>query len=133
MTEYSEKVNIKEPIDPDKLKIEKDDTFPNAYFFELPLDSTPDSVWESIFENQWERSYYMLKRTVTVEGDKLKVITAPDEIEGKIEWVRSLVESTNSQVEQYNEQMKRREEVKLKEKKRVEETIKEMRERLKKK
>lgn len=133
MTEYSEKVNIKEPIDPDKLKIEKADSFPSAYVFELPLDSTPDSVWESIFENQWKRSFYNLKRTVTVEGDKLKVITAPDEIEGKIKWVRRLVDSTNSQVEQYNEQMKRKEEVKLKEKKRVEETIKEMRERLKKK
>lgn len=133
MTKLSRKVNIKEPIDPYKLKIEKDDSFPKAYAFELPLDSTPDNVWESIFEEEWKTSFYMLKRKVTIEGNKLRVITAPDEIEGKIEWVKSLVNSTNKRVEEYNKEMKRREEAEEAEKIREEETIRQMRGRLKKK
>ena len=128
--EYPKKVNIKGSIDSEKLKIEKDDSFPSAYVFELPLDSTPDRVWESLFENQWKRTFDMLKRKVTVEGDKLKVVTTPDEIKDKIKWVMRLVDSTNSEVERYNEQMKRKEEAKEREKKSVEETIKDVRERL---
>lgn len=133
MTKFSKKVNIKEPIDPEKLKIEKDDSFPMAYAFELPLDSTPDDIWTSIFEDEWKTSFYMLKRKVTIERNKLKVITAPDEIEGKIEWVKNLVSLTNKRVEEYNKEMKRREEAEEAETKRREEIIKQMRERLKRK
>ena len=73
----------------------------------------------------------MLKRKVTVEDAKLRVITAPDEIKGKIEWVRNLVNSTNKRVEEYNKEMKKREEADTAEKKRNEETIRKMREMLK--
>lgn len=129
----SKRVNIKELIDPEKLEIEKDNSFPMAYAFELPLDSTPDDIWQSIFGDEWKSSLYTLKRKVTIKGDKLRVITAPEEIEGKIEWVKSLVNSTNKRVEEYNEEIKRREEAKKAERKLQEETIRKMRERLKKK
>lgn len=76
------------------------------------LYPTPDNVWESIFEEEWKTSFYMLKRKVTIEGNKLRVITTPDEIEEKIEWVKGLVNSTNKRVEEYNREMKRREEAK---------------------
>lgn len=133
MSKLVNKVNIKEPIDPDKLKIEKDDSFPMAYAFYIELDSKPSSDWRRFFEYEWSTSLYLQKREVIVLGDRLRVITAPNEIEGKIDWVKGLVEVTNIRVNKYNEEMKRREEREKIEKKRQEETIEKMRGRLKKK
>lgn len=133
MTKLSKKVKIKEPIDPQKLHIEKDDSFPLAYAFELPLDSTPDDIWRSIFEDEWKTSFYMLKRRVTIEDSRLRVITAPEEIKGKIEWIMHLVNSTNKRVEEYNQEIKRKEGAEKAEKGKHEEAIRKMREMLKEK
>lgn len=133
MTKFSKKVNIKEPIDPERLTIEKDDSFPLAYAFELPLESTPDDIWESVFKDEWKTSFYVLKREVTIEGAKLRVITTPDEIKEKIEWVKDLVDLTNERVGKYNKEMKRIEKIEAPNKRQLEEVIRKMRESLKKK
>lgn len=130
---FAKKVNIKTPIDPDKLHIEKDDSFQMAYAFELPLDSIPDSIWSTIFEDERRTSLYTLKRRITIEGNKLRVITAPEEVEGKIEWVKELVNSTNNRVEQYNQQIERTEVVEKAQKAHHEKVMKQMREKLRKK
>ena len=131
MTKLSKKVNVKDPIDLDKLHIKKDDSFEMAYAVEIPLDSTPDDIWEQCFEREWKASFYNLKRQVTVEGDKLRAVTAPDEIKGRIEWIRKLVEATNRCVEKSNKEMLQREKAEQARKKKEEEDIKKMREALK--
>jgi len=39
----------------------------------------------------------------------LRAVTAPDEIKGRIEWIRKLVEATNRCVKQSNKEMLQRE------------------------
>jgi len=131
MLNFSKKVNLK-PVDPDKLKIEKSDEFPEAYAFELELDFTPDDIWEEIFEQERKTSFYPLKSKVTVIGNRLRVVTASNEIEGKIGWVKGLVESTNQRVDAYNEEVKVRNKAEEQERAREQETIKKMREKLRK-
>ena len=63
----------------------------------------------------------------------MRVITAPNEIEEKIDWVKGLVNSTNERVETYNSEMKK---LIAEEKAQIERQgniIREMREKLKKK
>lgn len=131
MEQLSKKANLK-PIDPEKLKIEKIDAFPDAYAFELELDSTPDNVWEQIFEDEWKTSFYTMKRQVQVVGNRLRVVTAPDEVKDKIEWVKSLVKSTNERVETYNKEVERKNEAEKLKRAKERETIEKMRESLKK-
>lgn len=120
----TKKIHIKEPIDPDKLLIEKGDSFPRAYIVELPLVSTPSDLWKTIFLDEWKMSLYPLKRMITIVGRRLRILTTPDEIEGKIMWVKQLVDLTNRRVEEYAKEIKKKEE-------KEEEVIKQMRERLK--
>jgi hypothetical protein len=69
---------------------------------------------------------------VTVVGDKLEVLTLPDEIKDEIEWIKGLVDSTNNSIEEYNEQIMQRLEVEQAKQQEEQETIKRMREALKK-
>ena len=111
--------------------MEKDDSFPKAYAVYVPLDSTPDDIWEQCFERELKASFYMWKRQVTVEGDTLRAVTASDEIEDRINWIKKLVNETNHCVEEYNNEMLRREQAEKAREKEVEEDIKKMREALK--
>ena len=131
MSSFIDKVNLKEPIDPDKLKIEKDDSFEMAYSFELELNKTPDYLWERYFQHEWKYSMYMLKREVSVRGNKIRVVTAPDEIEGKMDWVKGLVNATNDRVERHNEDTKKQIEREKTLKEKEKETIKKVRDKLK--
>lgn len=133
MTKLSKKVNVKEPLDANKLHMEKDDSFEKAYTIYIPLDATPDHVWEQCFERECKASFYTLKRKVTVEGDKLRAVTTPDEIKGRIEWIRKLVDAANQCVDEYNKEMKRREQADQAGKKKEQEDIKRMRKALKEK
>jgi len=133
MTKLSRKVHVGDPIDPNKLRMEKDDSFPKAYAVYVPLDATPDHIWEQCFERELKASFSTLKRQVSIEGDKLRAVTASDEIKGRIEWIRKLVEATNRRVEQFNKEMLQREKAKQARKKKEEEDIKKMREALKEK
>jgi hypothetical protein len=132
MAYSSGKVNLK-PIDPDKLKIEKSPLLPGAYVFDLELDSTPDHHWILAFEAERQASRYMHARTpVAVVGNKLEVATLPDEIKDKVEWIKGLVDSANKSIENYNEQIKQRHEAERQKQLKEQETIKRMREALKK-
>jgi len=132
MAYSSGKVNLK-PIDPDKLKIEKSPLLPGAYVFDLELDSTPDHHWILAFEAARQASRRMRARTpVAVVGSKLEVATLPDEIRDKVEWVKGLVDSTNNRIENYNEQIEQKHEAERQKQLKEQETIKRMREALKK-
>jgi len=110
MVYLSRKVNLK-PVDPDNLKIEKSALLSGAYVFDLELDSTPDHHWILAFEAERQASRYMSARTpVAVVGNKLEVLTLPDQIKDKVEWIKGLVDSTNKSIEKYNEQIKQRRE-----------------------
>jgi hypothetical protein len=131
MPYFSKKVSLRS-VDPDKLKIEKSVWLREGYDFELELDSIPDPVWVQIFERERQASPNPLKGPVSVAVDKLEVTTSPDEIKGKIEWVKGLVDSTNKGVEKYNEQVMQKIEADEQKRLREPETIKKMREALKK-
>jgi len=132
MVNLSRKVNLK-PIDPDKLKIEKSVLLVGAYVFDLELDSAPDHHWILAFEAELQASRYMRAGTpVAVVGNKLEVLTLPDEIKGKVEWIKGLVDSTNKSIEKYYEQIKQRHEAEQDKQQKEQETIMRMREALKK-
>jgi hypothetical protein len=132
MVYLSRKVNLK-PVDPDKLKIEKSAVLSGAYVFDLELDSAPDHHWILAFEAELQASRHTNARTpVAVVGDKLEVLTLPDEIKRKVEWIKGLVDSTNKNIEEYNEQIKQRHEAEQDKQQKEQETIKRMREALKK-
>jgi len=132
MVYLSRKVNLK-PVDPDKLKIEKSVLIVGAYVFDLELDSTPDHHWILAFEAELQASRYMRTGTpVAVVGNKLEVVTLPDESKGKVEWIKGLVDSTNKRIEKINEQIKQRHEAEQQKQLKQQETIKRMREALKK-
>lgn len=93
-------------IDVNKIPIRKDSFFPDAYIIELPLDSQPDYVWQTFFEQEWKSSLHLWERKVVVVGNKLMLITTPAQIEEKIDWIKKMVESTNARVEKFDETQK---------------------------
>jgi hypothetical protein len=109
MGNKSKKVNLK-PFNPNKLKMYKSNEFEEAYTVELKLDSTPDDIWEQIFNNEYKASLFMMKRTVSVSGNKLRVVTSThDNLKDEMEWVKELVSATNQRREQYNREVEQRE------------------------
>ncbi|MDH5793649.1 MAG: hypothetical protein OEZ18_03690 [Candidatus Bathyarchaeota archaeon] len=90
-------------VDVDKIPIRRDSFLPNAYVIELPLDSQPDYVWLTFFEQEWKSSLDLWERKAVVVGDKLLLITTPTEIGEKIDWLKRVVESTNMRVERFNQ------------------------------
>jgi len=96
------KVNFMKPLDIDKIPIRKDPFFTNAYVIELPLDSQPDYIWQVFFEQEWKSSLHLWERKVVIVGDKLLLITTSNEFAQKIDWLRKVMESTNTHVEEFN-------------------------------
>ena len=103
MSRSSKKTNLTKPIDVSKILIQKDIFLTNAYVIELPLDSQPDYIWQTLFEQEWKSSLHLWERKVVVLGDKLLLITTPTEIEEKIDWLKKMIESANARVEEYNQ------------------------------
>lgn len=103
MKRLGKKVNLKKSIDVDKIPIRRDSFLPHAYVIELPLDSQPDYVWQTLFEQEWKSSLHLWERKVVIVGDKLLLITTPTEIEEKIEWLKKIIESANIRVERFNQ------------------------------
>jgi len=95
------KVNLMTSINADKIPIRRDRFFTDAYVIELPLDSQPDYVWQTIFEYEWKSSLHLWERKVAIVGDKLLLITTLTEIGQKIDWLKSVIESTNKRVEEF--------------------------------
>jgi len=103
MSRLREKVKLVEPIDVDKILIRRDAFLKSAYVIELPLDSQPDYVWRTIFEQEWKSSLHLWERKVVVVGDKLLLITTPDKIGEKIDWLKRMIESANMRVERFSQ------------------------------
>lgn len=103
MSRLSKKVNLMKTIDVDKIPIRRDNFFPDAYIIELPLDSQPDYIWQTLFEQEWKSSLHLWERKVVVVGNKSVLITTPAQIEEKIDWIKRIVESTNARVQRFNE------------------------------
>ena len=102
----AKKIELAQPLDAEKITVRKDHYFPNAYIIDFPLDSEPDHVWQDIFESEWKSSRHLWDRKVFVIGDKLRLVTAPYDIEEKISWVLQIIENTNRKVEDYNKKVK---------------------------
>ncbi|MDH5482778.1 MAG: hypothetical protein OEY22_07870 [Candidatus Bathyarchaeota archaeon] len=101
MREIPRRVNLQKPINVDKININKDYYFTDAYMIDLPLDSTPGHIWQSIFEREWKSSRHLWDRKLFVVGDRLRLVTTVDNIEGKVNWVRKVVERTNKSIDEY--------------------------------
>jgi hypothetical protein len=102
MRRLGKKVNLVKSIDIDKIRIGRDVFLTNAFGIELPLDSQPDYIWQTFFEQEWKSSLNLWERKVVIVGDKLVLITTPTEIEEKIDWLGKIIESTNMRVEKFN-------------------------------
>ena len=125
---------MKEPIDPDKLSFEKVYPDKELYAVDFPLDSTPDYIWEKCFEREFKIALLNLQRRVTVVGDSLRLIAPLDEVnKNMIEGIKKLVNATNRCVEEYNKEMKRKEELESSKRRQEEEAIKRVKESLKEK
>lgn len=103
MRRIGKKVNLREPVDVDKIRIRRDIFLANAFVVEFPLEFQPDYIWQTFFEQEWRSSLHLWERKVTVLGNKLLLITTPTKIEEKIDWLKGVIESTNRQVEKFNE------------------------------
>jgi tRNA uridine 5-carbamoylmethylation protein Kti12 len=101
MREISKKVNLLKPIDVENINISRDYYFADAYTIDLPLDSTPDHIWQDIFEREWKTSRYLWDRKLFIVNDKLRLVTTIDNIEDKLDWVKLVVERTNKCVDDY--------------------------------
>ncbi|MCK4478758.1 hypothetical protein KAU88_09585 [Candidatus Bathyarchaeota archaeon] len=102
MKEVAKKVKFLKHIDIDKIDIKRDRYFSNAYIIDLPLDSSPDHVWQDIFEREWKSSRHLWDRKLYVMGDKLRLVTSPDNVEEKLDWVKEVMEQTNKGIDRYN-------------------------------
>jgi len=110
MRRLGKKVSLVKSLDVDKIHIERYPFSTNALVIELPLDSQPNYVWQTIFEQEWKSSLHLWERKVAIVGDKLLLITTPTEIEEKIDWLKRVIESTNMCVERFNQTQKTLEE-----------------------
>ena len=95
MGRLGKKVDLLKPINVDSIPIRKDSFFTNAFKVELPLDSQPGYVWQTLFEQEWRTSLQLWERKVVVVGDKLHLVTASNEICEKIDWLKKIIDSTN--------------------------------------
>jgi len=101
MKEVVKKVKLVDPIDVSTVNIVRDHYFRDAYIIDLPLDSTPDHVWQEIFEKEWKSTRHLWDRKLFVIGDKLRLVTSPYDIEDKLDWVKSVMVQVNKSVDDY--------------------------------
>lgn len=102
MKELVKKVKFYEPVDSSKIHVTRDHYFANAYIIDLPLDSTPDRAWQDVFEREWKSSRRLWERKLFIMGDKLRLITTPNELEEKLTWIKQLMDQTNKEIDEYN-------------------------------
>jgi hypothetical protein len=104
MSRTSKKVNLLGPVDVDKIIIRRDHYFSNAYVIDFPLDTTPDHVWQDIFEREWKSSRHLWDRKLFVVGDKLRLVTQASDIEDKVDWIKQIMEKANQRIDSYNQE-----------------------------
>ena len=115
MAEIARKVNLLKPFEVDKINITQDAYFVNAFLVDLPLDATPDHVWQDVFDQKWKASRHLWDRKLFVIGNKLRLVTPSDEFENKLTWVEKIIEETNRTIDQYLVGLQQDEERRIKE------------------
>jgi hypothetical protein len=108
MKELVKKVKILEPVDAGTVSINRDHYFRNAFAIDLPLDSTPDHVWQDFFEREWRSSRHLWDRKIFVIGDRLRLVTSETDLEDKLDWVKQIVVQTNSRIDEYQKETEMR-------------------------
>jgi len=104
LAKTTEKVNIKHPVDPSHVDIQKDPFHPTAYIITLPLDSDPSYVWQTLFDQEMWSSLDFWDRKVLVLGKTIKLVTTRDRVEEKLHWLEGLVTATNKRIEDHKKQ-----------------------------
>jgi len=107
--EVARKVRLLASPNVDSISISRDRYFHNAYTIDLPLDSMPDHIWQDIFEKEWKSSRHLWDRKLFIVGDKLRLATTVDDLEDKLDWISQIIERTNKDVEEYNQETEARE------------------------
>lgn len=113
MKEITKKVKLLKPFDADKISIKGDRYFLNAYTVDLPLDYMPDHVWQYIFERIWKSSRHLWDRKLFVMGDKLRLVTTPDDFGEKLDWIEQVIQETNKGVEKHNFAVEMEQDIKI--------------------
>ncbi|MGB9694318.1 MAG: hypothetical protein ACPLYF_05680 [Fervidobacterium sp.] len=101
------RVNIMPDIN--QMSVSKHDHF-NTHIIDIPLDSTPDLIWQEIFEQEWKASRDLWDRKLAIVGDKLRLITMLDDIDAKINWLKQVIEQTNKAIIEYCQKIEAEEE-----------------------
>jgi hypothetical protein len=107
--EFAKKVRLAESTSVDAIPINRDYYFRNAYTVDLPLETTPDHVWQDIFDREWKSSRHLWDRKLFIMGDKLRLVTTVNDIEDKLDWVKQVIERTNMDIDEYNREAEARE------------------------
>jgi hypothetical protein len=100
-TKLKKHVNI--VPDSKKMSVSKSHHFSDTYIIELPLDSTPNHVWQDIFERIWKSSRDVWDRKLAIVDNKLRLITTLDNIEEKLDWIKYVIEQTNKAIGEYSQ------------------------------
>ncbi|PMB74235.1 hypothetical protein C0199_00700 [Candidatus Bathyarchaeota archaeon] len=116
MSEKAKKVNLLKPFDTSKISIEKDSYFHDAYIVDLPLETTPNHVWQDIFEREWKSSRHLWDRKLFIIGDKIRLITTEDDFKEKLDWVEQVINQTNKAIDEYNRSIEAAKELEIKRK-----------------
>lgn len=111
--------------------IEKDHSFPMAFAFYIELDKVPSTIWQQIFFEEWKDSLFLLKRRVTIEGNKIRVVFAEGEEIEQANFYKKLIEKVNQRTASYLEMATWQEKQKEKERQSEQLTIDKIKERLK--
>jgi len=100
MERISRKANLLKPFNVDNIEVRKDEYFADAFIVDLPLDSMPDHIWQDIFESKWRTSRHLWDRKLFVIGDKLRLVTSPDDFQAKLDWVEAMIHEANNAVDE---------------------------------
>jgi hypothetical protein len=91
----------------DSDSVEKDNSFSKAYAFYVALSETPAPIWIELFMTRYETTFTNLKRQMTIQGNRVRVVTAPGEEEDHVRFLRHVVDETNKDVDEYNKKLAR--------------------------
>ena len=95
----------------DSDRVEKDDSFSKAYAFYVDLSETPEPIWTELFMTRYETTFTNLKREMTIEGNRIRVVTAPGEEESHVRFLRQVIDKTNQDVDEHNKKLARQQEL----------------------
>ena len=69
----------------------------------VPMLSISNCRVRVIFKHEWEQSPYLMKREISVIGDRLRLVCAQeDTVQNHVAFARDLVKKTNARVEEAN-------------------------------